>query len=353
MSSARPAPPITTLLERSPPLISATEAIELARQHFHVTGRVTLLSAERDCNYRLETDKGDLLLKISNAGEDPAAVDAQTGALLHIAVRDPSLPVPRVLRTMEGATVLLWHRPEGTLRVRLLSFLPGTPLHLSPSTTAQRQSVGAGLAQLALALEDFDHPGARRPLLWDVSRAGELHALLPYIADVRYRALAQNVLDRFERYVVPSLPGLRRRVLHNDFNPHNLLVDPENTDKLAGIIDFGDMVHAPLVNDLATAAAYFVPADAHPLAYAADMVTAYHRVNRLRPEEIDLLFDLIATRQAVSVIINTWRAGLQPENRDYILRNSPAAWRGVERFAQLDRAEAQSIFRAACGMTQA
>jgi hypothetical protein len=63
-----------------------------------------------------------------------------------------------------------------------------------------------------------------------------------------------------------------------------------------------------------------------------------------------VLFDLIAVRQVVSVAIGTWRAQRYPDNRDYILRNSQAAWRGMERFATLDRADAQSYFRAACGM---
>jgi Ser/Thr protein kinase RdoA (MazF antagonist) len=93
-----------------------------------------------------------------------------------------------------------------------------------------------------------------------------------------------------------------------------------------------------------------VPVSGHPLAHAADLVSAYHAVNPILPEEIEVLFDLIAVRQVVSVAIGTWRAQRYPDNRDYILRNSQAAWRGLERFATLDRADAQSYFRAACGM---
>ena len=42
-----------------------------------------------------------------------------------------------------------------------------------------------------------------------------------------------------------------------------------------------------------------------------------------------------------------------PENRDYITRNSQAAWQGLERFATLERADAQAMFRSACGMAAA
>ena len=354
LAATPPIPPTlvqaAALLDHPPPRVSAADAIALAAEYYGVVGRATQLSAERDCNFRLLTADGALLLKISNPAEDLAAIEAQTDALLHIAERDPTLPVPRVLRTLVGEAVLAWPRPTGVLQVRLLSYLPGQPLHLAPASASQRRSVGHSLARLARALQDFDHPGARRPLLWDSTRAGDLTVLLPYIGDPARRALATRFLAAFETHAAPRLPTFRAQVLHNDFNPHNLLVDPNAPDRLAGIIDFGDMVRAATVNDLAVTAAYGVAADGHPLAHAMDLVAAYHAVNPLLPEEIDVLFDLIAVRQVVSVTVNTWLAQRRPENRDYILRNSQAAWHGLERFASIDRVAAQSLFRTACGM---
>jgi Ser/Thr protein kinase RdoA (MazF antagonist) len=356
IGSAAPIPPSLAaagaLLDRLPPAVSLDEAASIAAAYFGVTvtGAPAMLSAERDCNIRLTTPDGALLLKISNPAEDQAAIEAQTLALLHIAAHAPSLPVPRVILTLANDPVLLWHSPTGMLRVRLLTYLPGQPLHLTAASTAQRRSVGRLLARLALALRDFDHPGARRALLWDITTAGDLAVLLPYIADPDRRALATRFLDAFQRFAAPRLPGFRAQTLHNDFNPHNLLVAPGAPAELAGVIDFGDMVHAAQINDLAIASAYDVPVDGHPLAHAADLVGAYHAVNPILPEEIEVLFDLIAVRQVVSVAIGTWRAQRYPENRDYILRNSQAAWRGLERFATLDRADAQAYFRAACGM---
>ena len=354
IASAPPIPPklakAGALLDQPPPAVSVNDAIALAAGHYGMVAHATQLSAERDCNFRLVTADATLLLKVSNPAEDPAAIEAQTDALLHIAARDPTLPVPRVLQTKQGEAVLLWPSPSGLLRVRLLSYLPGQPLHLAPASAAQRRSVGGSLARLALALQDFDHPGTRRPLLWDSTQAGDLAVLLPIIADPARRALATRFLSAFKTHAAPHLPRFRAQVLHNDFNPHNLLVDPDAPDRLAGIIDFGDMVHAATVNDLAVASAYGVARDGHPLAHALDLATAYHAVNPLLPEEIDVLFDLIAVRQVVSVTVNTWLAQRHPENRDYIMRNSQAAWHGLERFATVERAAAQSLFRTACGM---
>jgi hydroxylysine kinase len=140
------------LLDQPPPVVSPAYATAIAAAHLGVLGQATTLSAERDCNFRLTTADATLLLKVSNPAEDGAAIEAQTNALLHIAGRDPALPVPRVLTTLQGESILQWQGPACMLRVRLLSYLLGAPLHLAAPSTAQRGSVGGMLARLALAL---------------------------------------------------------------------------------------------------------------------------------------------------------------------------------------------------------
>ena len=85
------------------------------------------LASERDQNFHLRTaDGSEWVLKIANPAEDPALLDMQTRALLHIAEVDPKLAVPRVRATSEGA---LFHDVDADdgrrFLVRLLSFLPG------------------------------------------------------------------------------------------------------------------------------------------------------------------------------------------------------------------------------------
>ena len=340
----------TRLLEVPPPAIDVGAASAIAAEHFGEVGRATQLSSERDCNFLLVTRTERLLLKVSNPAEEPAAVDAQTAALTYIAKKDATLPVPRVRRTKTGE---LWaHLPyaQGHLIVRLFDFLPGQGLNGSPRSVTQRRNIGAMLARLDCALRGFSHVGAERPILWDISRACELGVMLQYIADRKRRAQAARFLERFASHTLPVLQDLRTQVLHNDFNPHNLLVDTDAPDRISGIIDFGDMVRGPLINDLAIAAAYHVSADGPPLAQVVDLVTAYHSINPLRHKEADALFDLIAARQAITVIITAWRTALHPENASYILRNAPTAWHGLDRFSTLAPSEARGILRAACGI---
>lgn len=341
---------IDSLLATAVPDLSAEEAERIAADIYGLDAVAGELKGERDRNFHLRThDGGHYVLKVSNPAEDPQVTHFQTQALLHVESRDPTLPVPRVVKTLEGEAEALLTRPGEEPRiVRILTYLQGEPLHRAPHSRAQRCNLGACLAQLDRALQGFTHPASGHELMWDLKHAGRVRGLLVHIADEERCALATRFLDAFERHALPTMPSLRAQIIHNDMNPHNVLVMADAPDEIAGIIDFGDAVHAPLVNDLAVAAAYQMIEAGHPLEGPADMVAGFHAVLPLDPAEIDVLFDLIATRMVLTVAISNWRAARYPENRDYILRNNPKAWAGLERLAGLSRSEAQSYLRQVC-----
>lgn len=147
----------------------------------------------------------------------------------------------------------------------------------------------------------------------------------------------------------PALPGLRAQAIHNDLNLYNVLVDPRDHDVIAGILDFGDMVRAPLVNDLAVAASYQLEPGADPLAPAIRFAAAYHAVSPLQEAELDVLFDLMMARLAMVVAIGGWRAARYPDNADYILRNNALSWARLQACDGIARDAARQRLRAACG----
>ena len=341
---------IGSLLGTAIPPFSAREAEALALEVFGLHAAASGLSGERDSNFHLRVgDAEHYVLKVSHPAEDRQVTNFQTEALLHIASVDPSLPVPRVLKTRMGETERLLKRSGEDARVvRVLTFLLGEPLHRAPASPLQRRNLGSLLARLDIALRDFSHPASDHELMWDMKHASRLRDLLVHICNPHQRGLAERFLDNFEAHALPAFPYLRAQVIHNDMNPHNVLVCPDDSDRIAGIIDFGDMVHAPLINNLAVAAAYHPTDSGHPLAAMADVIRAYHAELPLQDDEIDLLFDLIATRMVLTVTISGWRAARYPENRDYILRNNRKAWAGLERLSSLPRDEAQAYLHRTC-----
>jgi hydroxylysine kinase len=234
--------------------------------------------------------------------------------------------------------------------VRLLSYLPGVPLYTVERTAVQRHRLAALLARLGLALRGFFHGAAAHDLAWDIKNASRLRALLAHIPDRDRRNTAEYFLDNFELNAQPLLPRMRAQVVHNDLNPHNVLVDPVAHDDIAGILDFGDMVHTALINDVAVGASYHMSGSGDPWDAVAQFVAAYHAISPLERHEVDLLFDLIATRFVLTVSITGWRAVRYPENSAYILKNNAGAWNGLAHLSTLSRDAAQQRLRTACNL---
>jgi hydroxylysine kinase len=323
----------TTAPELSPEAVTA-----LVRRLYGIDGSVESLAGERDQNCRVETADGSrYVVKISNPSEAPAVVDFQIAALDHIARASPELPVPRVVRTLEGHTHDTIALADGVhTRVRMLTHLDGIQIRETARTAAQRRAMGTGLAELNRALQGFAHPGAVHDLLWNVSAAHRLAAKLDAIVDERRRALAGRFMARFIGDVLPRLASLRSQVIHNDYHLYNVLVAPDDHARIVGIIDFGDMLHAPLVGEVATAAAFHMAGD-DPFEGPAQFVAAYHATLPLTDLEQEIVADLMATRHLITALISEWRAARYPENRAYIMRHNPAAWEALSHMADLSR----------------
>jgi hydroxylysine kinase len=324
-------------------------AQRLAAEHYGLIATAHRLDSERDQNFRLRSlDGREYVLKIANPAEDRAVTNLQTEALLHLAAADPGLPIPRVFPALNSMSELDISFDDGSTRVvRLLSFLAGTPMHAVEASAALRRSLGWCAARLARGLRDFSHCGASHKLLWDLQHAAELRPLIDAVPNER-RGLVEHVLGDFETRALPVLPHLPSQPVHNDLNPHNVVVDPETRAGVAGIIDFGDLTWTARINDLAIATAYQVADIDDPLAPACEVIAAYHAVLPLEQAEFDVLFDLITTRMAMTIVISSWRAARYPANRNYILRNNGAAWARLCRMTRLSRDQARLQIQRAC-----
>ncbi|GLS86578.1 aminotransferase [Cypionkella aquatica] len=316
------------VLSSAPPQLSDTEAADIARLHFGVAGAIKRLTSERDLNLRITTPGQAYVLKLANPAEPVEVTDFQTKALLHL--ETSGLPVPKVMRSVTGRTEA--QIAQGTLR--LLTYLEGTPQHMTPRTPAQAANMARMAARLTQGLAGFSHPAAGYVLQWDIKQASALRPMLPAVPD-DLQALAVAALDRFDA-LAPALAGLRWQVVHNDLNPHNVLVSQDNPDQIAGILDFGDMVHTPLICDAAIAASYCVD-PARPLESLLNFARAYHSALPLTLTERRLFADMVATRMLTTITVASARAKVYPDNAPYILRNMATAREGLTALAALPR----------------
>ncbi len=202
------------------------------------------------------------------------------GLLDHLAGK--GCPVPRTMHDRAGAS---WRMVEGKAAA-LIEFLPG----VSPTrpTPAQARSIGAVLANLHLAAQDFPHTRANAmdfPANAAILEACGAEALatidagLPAMIAAAHEAAALDVA------------GLPRSQTHTDLFPDNVLM---LGDRVTGLIDFYFACTGPMVLDLAVthAAWCFDGASAYRADCGAALVEGYQSVRRLTSEERTLFAEV-------------------------------------------------------------
>lgn len=323
--------------------LDTAKAEALALCHFGVNGRATELGGERTQNFRIRSaDGAAFTLKVSDPAESAEGTMLESAALLHIARTAPDIAAPRVVPALTGEEAVFLGTADGRY-LRLLTYLEGTPFSFieAPSPTL-RHTIGEAVARLDMALASFDHPFSReRDLLWDVKPIARLRPSLTLIDEAR-RPLAEDMLDRFERVAGPHMAALPAQAVHSDMNGQNILVDSDAKDRLSGFLDFGDLVHAPRLVDLAGAALLQVRGGEDDLRDVADVISAYHRASPLDALEIELLPEFMIARCVINVVVTEILADRDPVNRPYIMKNNPASWMRLERLSSLP----QNSFRA-------
>lgn len=339
-----------TDLSHPAPQFSAVDAEKLAKDVFGISASASELDSERDCNFRLKTGaESDWILKIVNASEPNVESEFQTALLHHLSNANSKLTVPHLKPSLSGDMLASAVAGSGENHaLRLVGWLPGTPLAQVTRTFDLMRNLGRSLGELDDALQGFIHPGALRDLDWDLRHAGRARTRLHFIDDADRKALLDRFITRFEILVAPKLAGLRAQVIHNDANDWNVLVDNKDNEKIAGLIDFGDAVHTVLIAEVAIACAYSALDMDDPIGAAAALASGFHEKYPLRSEEIDLLFDLIAMRLVTSVTVSASRREKTGDN-PYLAISEAPAWRLLEKMDAMTPRFATAILRKACG----
>ena len=334
--------------------VGERDAEKLAADLYGLAVTATRLPSEYDDSFRLAVDSRQaFVLKVMHPERDRSFVEMQCEVLEHLARRAASLPLPRVRRTLGGEAVAGFQAGDGTLRLAwMVTHLPGRILaDAKPRSTALRRGLGGFLARLDIALQGFSHPASRRELKWDFARAGWVREHLDLVGPPARRALVERCLARYDAEVLPAWPSLRTSVVHADANDHNVLVGgPRGAPReIAGLLDFGDMLLTATVAEPAIAAAYAMLGESDPVGAACDVAAGYHEVSPLDEAELGLLFPLVCTRLAVSVVNSACRRVAEPDD-EYLAVSEAPAWAALELLAQTNPRLACYRLRSACGL---
>jgi 4-aminobutyrate aminotransferase-like enzyme/Ser/Thr protein kinase RdoA (MazF antagonist) len=297
-------------LRTARPSLRLAEAERIARDLYGLAVSVSALPGERDSNFRLRTAEvpaaapREFVLKIGMAA-DADNTDCLVSVLDHLAEQDPTLPVPRLLPTQQGEAVGRVARDGIDYSTCLMSFLPGRLLAESSPSLGLLENMGATLERVDRALQGFFHPSLSRRLAWDVRRLPELVEFSSHLESAPLRAAVERVADAF-RTCLPRLRGLRSQAIHGDCHAANLLVEPIGRS-ICGILDFGDMIHAPLIFEPAVAMSELLTEALAPLSSTGAVLHGYAQGQTLQANEIELLYDIVTARHAIILLVHAWR----------------------------------------------
>src|SRR5262245_20809439 len=352
-----------SLLEHSPNF-SLEEATALARDLYGLDAAASALPSERDQNFLLRERSGEqYVLKIANALEDRALLEAQQQAMARVAERAPCRE--RIATTRSGGLLTEIRSASGMRHfVWMVDWLHGDALGaLKRHSRELLRDLGRRVGRIDRALADFDHPAIHRDFHWDLANGlGVIREYESLITDAETRRLVVEFAAEFERDVAPILPRLRKSAIHNDANDYNVIVaggDDIHTkvqsvagQSIVGLIDFGDMVHSFTVADLAVAIAYAVLNKPDPLAAAAEIVKGYHAEYALTDDELAALFGLARLRLCMSVCIGAHQRRQRPDD-DYLAVSQRPIRNALPKLAQIHPRFAEAIFRHACELPPA
>jgi len=341
------------------PNFSLEEASALARDIYGVDATSSALPSERDQNFLLRCQSGErFVLKVANALEDRAMLEAQQRAMSWIAER--ARLSQRIAQTPSGDQVTEIRSTSGVSHfVWMVTWLPGTPLGaVRRHSPALLRDLGRRLGQIDRALEGFDHPALRRDFHWDLANGlSVVREFESLIEDQEARLLVGKTVEEFEREVAPVLPMLRKSAIHNDANDYNVIVGGGDdlytkNQSVVGLIDFGDMIYSFTVADLAVAIAYAVLNKRDPLAAAAEIVNGYHAEYALTEAELAALFGLARLRLCMSLCIGAHQRRQRPGD-EYLAISQRPIRETLPVLAQIHPRFAEAAFRHACGLPPA
>ncbi len=323
------------------------EAEELTKKHYNLSVTASSLNGYDEQNFLLVKEDGKkFVMKIANDSHNSYFIDAQVKIINHLSVSELSNQFQHFILNSTREELTKINIENINYYVRILTYLEGTFwVDQDESIKKPSLSLGVFLGKMDKALENFSHPAMHRHYTWDISTAADANRKIHHIKNHEVRRIVGYFLMQFETDVLPELSSLHHIYAHNDVNDYNVLLDK---DQIAGLIDFGDMVYTPRINNVAVACTYAMLNTENPLEVAEKVVQGYNEICKLNEKELGLLYHLIAGRLCISLTQSAFNASKDSNNEHHFITEKPALDL-IFKMIEINPVKAENTFRRACG----
>jgi len=337
------------------PTFSDIDILKLLAQQYQLNGKLKKLPGYCDQNLLLTTQSNEqYIVKVANSAEPKLELTMQNAAMAHLTQKECAVPHAVCNQIGESITTIT-NEQQVSFSLRVLTFLPGQFYADASPLTHNKflwTDLGEFIANIDLALTDFNHPGAFRYLDWDLAQGFRVCMSKKHLLKEEQASIVEKFLTLYQTQTMPVLSQLPQGVIHNDANDYNILVDNINTpEKITGLIDFGDMVHSHVINELAITCAYALMGEKNAqediLSTFKTIVAGYHNIRPLLDIELEVLYSLVALRLCTTVCNSALAIEQQPDN-EYLLVSVKPAWQLLEQLGALNPYAVLCQLRQAC-----
>lgn len=298
-------------------------------------------------NYLVKTGTSKYIFKTYSPNKEMQSlveIENETLIFLHKTYQNK---FPKPIQFIDGSYVKTLEIEGKETICRMLSFLDGEFLKDVTHTDSLFQSIGIFLAQMDIELKKLNiYTIKAKKWTLDIQYLNLNKKYINDIPNIKDRNTVKYFFQQFEEEVEPRLPELRKQIIHNDANDWNVLV---KNGEVSGLIDFGDMVYSPLINELAVVITYACFDKENPLEWASIILKSYHSKLPVEEKEIKILYYLIAARLVISICNSAHLTKLNPEN-SYASVSEKSALKMLYNWLKINPIAAENNFRLAIGL---
>ncbi|XP_061540687.1 hydroxylysine kinase-like isoform X1 [Phycodurus eques] len=342
--------------KQTTPTLSQSQAAALVKKHYKLTtSELHYLPSFEDQNiYIAVVEGGEYVLKIINSedSKDPILFELQTYAMNFL--HENGLPTQTALKTTTGEVMILedidcGHGLQKYL-VRLLTYLPGSPISKAPISPQLLYEVGQTAARVDNILRQMEHPQLsklqRDNFKWSLSNVPILEKYLHVLDGDPLKEVVGSVLHQYKTTVAHKYPSFRKCLLHGDLNDLNVLVQAnEGKDyTVAGIIDFGDIHFGYYVYELAITIMYMMHLHHNPIDVGGPVLAGWESVLPLNAAERDCLFWLVLSRFCQQLVLCLYISKQHPENEEYLMRLSKSGTGILHKLNNIGKKQVEKVW---------
>lgn len=277
-------------------------------------------------------EKTGYVLKVINSldSRKTRVIEAQNELMIFLNQRDICCSLP--IKNKSGEYFSLEKlKDDSTERyaVRLLVYRPGEILHHVKITSELLRRVGRFTARIDRILANFNHPAYHDyKTLWMLESMPQIQHFTYAIKNSLDRQLVHDVIQSFQREVLPVMDELEQGMIHGDLNEHNIIVDLRGENVIA-VIDFSDSHKTCRVFELAIVLCYMI-LRAADVGMGKHVIEGYETLRKLTDLEKQILKISVCARICQSLVLGAY-SHLHDSDNSYVLSTQKTGWTLLKR----------------------